>query len=68
MPIFEYQCLKCGHKFEELVLVGKQPELECPSCSSGKVKKLLSAGSIRPRGIPKGAGGFKPPACARSGS
>ena len=48
MPIFEYQCQKCEHTFEELVLGDKQPELKCPSCNSRKVKKLLSAGNIRP--------------------
>jgi hypothetical protein len=28
---------------------------------------MMSAGSVRPQGIPKGSGGFKPPACGRLG-
>ncbi len=41
MPIFEYKCLKCGHKFEELVSGGKSPH--CPKCGSVNLKKLISS-------------------------
>ena len=41
MPIYEYQCQKCGHKFEELVL--RKKEIKCPGCKSTDLKKLFSA-------------------------
>jgi len=40
MPIFEYQCKDCGHKFEKLIL-GEKEEIRCPKCDSKNVKKLL---------------------------
>jgi putative FmdB family regulatory protein len=40
MPIFEYVCRKCGHRFEQLVYGPARPE--CPSCHGKKVEKQLS--------------------------
>jgi len=40
MPIYEYACADCGHKFETLVRCGNTPE--CPSCHSTELEKLLS--------------------------
>lgn len=45
MPIFEYQCLRCGHKFETLVLGsgnGKDDEVICPSCGNNRCNRLVS--------------------------
>lgn len=41
MPIFEYLCRRCGHRFEELVLTAK-PRLACPRCDSPRAQKLVS--------------------------
>jgi putative FmdB family regulatory protein len=68
MPIFEFVCQKCKNQFEELFLSSTgHIKAECPKCQSKKVNKLISAGSFRPKGIPKGSGGFKPPSCSPSG-
>lgn len=40
MPIFEYECGQCAHKFEELVRGDKSPS--CPACGSKDTKKLVS--------------------------
>lgn len=40
MPIFEYVCRRCGHRFEQLVYGQSAPE--CPSCRGRKVEKQLS--------------------------
>jgi len=40
MPIFEYECKGCGHKFEALVCKSDVPE--CPSCKSTDLERLLS--------------------------
>ena len=43
MPIFEYACAECGHKFEKLILsASRAKEIECPECHSKSVNKALS--------------------------
>lgn len=67
MPIYEYQCKACCHCFEEIVFMRDDTNPECPKCGCSDVQKLISAASVRPLGIPKGSGGFKPPKCKPSG-
>lgn len=40
MPIYEYACRGCGHRFEQLVYGRAVPE--CPACRGRKVEKQLS--------------------------
>jgi len=68
MPIHEFICEKCRHEFEYLILSVNEPDPKCPQCKSKKLQKLISAGCVRPRGIPTGSGGFAPPKCAPSGT
>lgn len=42
MPIFEYECSRCGRLFEELVMSSSQ-EVSCPACGSTEIEKLISA-------------------------
>ena len=44
MPIFEYRCESCGHKFEA-ILFGEQ-KAECPSCHTGNLEAQLSTFSV----------------------
>lgn len=32
MPIYDYQCRSCGHRFEQLVKLGETPS--CPACGA----------------------------------
>ena len=41
MPIYEYQCRKCGHQFEYLVIHSSPPP-ECPSCRNQDLEKTIS--------------------------
>jgi len=68
MPLFEFECKKCGDRFEKLVMLSDESSPICPKCKSNKVDKLISAGSFRPHGIATGSGGFKAPACAPAAS
>src|SRR5258706_7642525 len=45
MPTYEYECQKCGHRFEQFQLISAKPLTRCPKprCK-GKVKRLLSTG------------------------
>ena len=49
MPLYEYQCRKCGHRFEEIQKVGAKPIRKCPKCK-GPVDKLLSAPAVQFKG------------------
>ena len=44
MPTYEYECLKCGHRFEEFQSMTAKPLTKCPVCK-GKVKRLIGAGA-----------------------
>jgi len=41
MPIFEYKCRDCGHKFEVLVYSG-DTKITCEKCGSENSDKLMS--------------------------
>ncbi|HRD01158.1 MAG TPA: zinc ribbon domain-containing protein [Candidatus Saccharicenans sp.] len=45
MPLYEYICLQCQHRFEALVKMN-QSEVTCPRCQSHQVKKLVSSFGI----------------------
>jgi putative FmdB family regulatory protein len=47
MPIFDFSCKACAHKFEALVLK-KTPV--CPKCQSADLEKLLSLPVVRSEG------------------
>jgi putative FmdB family regulatory protein len=44
MPTYDYQCLKCGLKFEAFQKMSDAPLKECPQCA-GRVKRMISSGS-----------------------
>jgi putative FmdB family regulatory protein len=48
MPIYEYQCQKCG-TFETTQRITEKPLGKCPTCK-GKVKKLISNTSFQLKG------------------
>ncbi len=45
VPIYEFACQSCGHRFEELVgsHVGVDAtEVTCPECGASKIERLVS--------------------------
>jgi putative FmdB family regulatory protein len=48
MPIYEYQCQKCG-TFEATQRITDKPLGRCPTCK-GKIKKLISNTSFQLKG------------------
>ncbi len=48
MPIYEYQCEKCG-TFEATQRITDKPLAKCPTCKA-KVKKLISNTSFQLKG------------------
>ncbi len=49
MPLYEYECEACAHRFEVIRKFSDPPLEECPSCG-GKVRKLLSSPAIQFKG------------------
>jgi putative FmdB family regulatory protein len=49
MPLYEYQCKKCHHKFEKIQKFSDPPVKKCPECR-GTVEQLLSSAAVQFKG------------------
>jgi putative FmdB family regulatory protein len=49
MPLYEYQCKKCKHRFEQIQKFSDKPVKKCPECG-GPVEKLISTSSVQFKG------------------
>jgi putative FmdB family regulatory protein len=49
MPLYEYECDNCGHRFEVIQKFSDEPLKNCPKCN-GPVRKLLSSPAIQFKG------------------
>lgn len=49
MPLYEYQCKKCKHRFEKIQQFSDKPIKKCPECG-GPVEQLLSAPAVQFKG------------------
>ena len=49
MPLYEYQCKKCQHRFEKIQKFSDPLVKKCPQCG-GPVEQLLSAPAIQFKG------------------
>jgi putative FmdB family regulatory protein len=50
MPMYEYECSACGHRFEQIRKFSDPPIEVCPNCGESKVQKLLSSPAIQFKG------------------
>ncbi|PLW67983.1 FmdB family zinc ribbon protein [Pseudohalioglobus lutimaris] len=50
MPIYEYQCQKCGGEIEALQKISDAPLTDCPECGAPELKKKVSAAAFRLKG------------------
>ncbi|MCS5564653.1 MAG: zinc ribbon domain-containing protein [Methylococcales bacterium] len=50
MPIYEYECKGCGHKFEAIQRISDGALQDCPECEQAELKKLISAAGFRLKG------------------
>jgi putative FmdB family regulatory protein len=49
MPLYEYECTKCGHQIEVLQKFSDAPINECDQCK-GKMKRLISQSTFHLKG------------------
>lgn len=59
MPIYEYQCDACKHKFEVIQKVSDPLLSQCPACSEKRLRKLVSAAAFQLKGTGWYATDFK---------
>jgi putative FmdB family regulatory protein len=50
MPVYEYECSACGHRFEEWQKITDKPVKVCPKCKARKVERLISQTSFQLKG------------------
>jgi len=61
MPLYEYECKKCGYEFEALVIGTRLPA--CPKCKSEELQKRVSSPGFA--GV--GAGSGRSSGCGSTG-
>jgi putative FmdB family regulatory protein len=49
MPIYEYQCKKCAHRFEEIRKFSDKHPTKCPKCG-GALEQVISAPAVQFKG------------------
>jgi putative FmdB family regulatory protein len=49
VPLYEYECTKCGERVEILQKISDPPYSHCPKCS-GEMRKLASSPAIQFKG------------------
>jgi len=49
MPLYEYECAACGHRFERIQKFSDPPEKTCPKCG-GELHKLVGAPAMKFKG------------------
>ena len=49
MPLYEYQCKKCRHRFERIQKFSDPPIKKCPECG-GPVEQLISPPAVQFKG------------------
>ena len=50
MPLYEYECQACHHRFEQIQRFSDPLVRQCPKCGRKKVKKLPSSPAIQFKG------------------
>ena len=50
MPLYEYQCPKCGCRFERIQKFSAPDPKKCPNCGAGKLERLLHAPAVQFKG------------------
>lgn len=68
MPIYEYTCSKCDHRFEKLVRSMTRPqEVQCPECGSSQTARALSVFAVGSESVTKSSRSSEPGFCGRCG-
>ena len=47
MPIYEFECSHCGHRFDRLQKLSDTDPAICPACDAPHLRRMVSAPSFR---------------------
>ncbi|MBN8924229.1 MAG: transcriptional regulator [Rhodanobacter sp. 68-29] len=47
MPIYEFECSQCGHRFDHLQKLSDADPVDCPHCGAPKLHRRVSAPAFR---------------------
>ena len=50
MPIYEYECSRCGHTLEVIQKISEAALTKCPACHKNSLRKRLSASAFHLKG------------------
>ena len=50
MPLYEYECGACGHRFEIIQKFSDGPPEACPKCGKGPLQRLQSSPAFQFKG------------------
>lgn len=62
MPIYDFKCAKCGHRFDRLCPISARSQAACPKCGGEAVRVYEGKWAMGPRSVAKAGG------CACGGS
>jgi putative FmdB family regulatory protein len=46
MPLYEFACTSCGHRFDRIMKFS-DPEPACPACAADRVRRLVSLSAFQ---------------------
>jgi putative FmdB family regulatory protein len=49
VPLYEYECKQCSHRFEKIMKFSDEPIKVCPKCG-GEVEQMVSAPAVQFKG------------------
>jgi putative FmdB family regulatory protein len=50
MPIYEFACTQCDHRWDELLKISDPDPAACPRCTKASVQRYVSAAAFRLKG------------------
>jgi putative FmdB family regulatory protein len=67
MPIYEYECLDCGKRFEIFQKISEEPLMVCKECK-GRLNRLISMCSFQLKGSGWYVTDYKSPSAGSGGN
>lgn len=46
MPMYDFRCKKCGHKFTVITGINDRDKVTCPECRTREVEQLITGCSV----------------------
>lgn len=57
MPVYDFRCTACGHRFEQLTTISRRNQVVCPRCGSAVERVYEGRWSMGVKSAGKDSGG-----------